>query len=79
MFFEREKEFPVPYKNTILKHKYYADLVIFEKVIVEVKAKENIAAEDLAQTINYLKCSGCKVGLLINFGTAIIGIKRVVF
>jgi len=79
MFFEREKEFPVPYKNTILKHKYYADLVIFEKVIVEVKAKENIAAEDLAQTINYLKCSGCKVGLIINFGTAIIGVKRVVF
>ena len=79
MFFEREKEFHVPYKNTILKHKYYADLVIFEKVIVEVKAKENIAAEDLAQTINYLKCSGCKVGLIINFGTAIIGVKRVVF
>ena len=79
IFVEREKEYKVRYKETVLKHSFYADLVIFEKVIVEVKAKEAIANEDLAQTINYLKCSGCKVGLIVNFGSSVIGLKRVVF
>ncbi len=53
---------------------------MFEKVIVEVKAKEGgIAEEDYAQAINYLKCSGCKVGLILNFGKMKLEIKRVVY
>lgn len=79
IFFEREKEYPVNYKGTILNHSFFADFVIFEKVILEVKAKSGIAPEDLSQTLNYLKCSGCKVGLIINFGTSSVEIKRVVF
>jgi GxxExxY protein len=77
--FEREKEYLVRYKDVILKHKFYADFVVFEKVIVEIKAKEAIANEDYSQTINYLKCSGCKVGLILNFGRSKLEIKRVVF
>jgi GxxExxY protein len=47
---------------------------------VEIKAKQGgIAAEDLAQTINYLKVSGCKVGLILNFAASKLQIKRVVF
>ena len=50
-------------KKAILNHKFYADFVLFEKVIVEIKAKQGgIAEEDLAQTINYLKVSGSKWG-----------------
>jgi GxxExxY protein len=78
-FFEREKEYPVNYKGAILPHSFYADFVIFEKVILEVKAKSGIAQEDISQTLNYLKCSGCKVGLILNFGTSSVEIKRVVF
>jgi GxxExxY protein len=76
--FMREMEYEVEYKSTVLPHKYYADFVVFDQVILEVKAKNGIAAEDLAQTINYLKCSGCKVGLILNFGKSKLDIKRVV-
>jgi GxxExxY protein len=78
--FIREQEYKVPYKEIILKHKFYADFVVFGKVIVEVKAKQGgIAEEDLSQTINYLKISDCKVGLILNFAAAKLQIKRVVF
>jgi len=79
IFFEREKEYPVNYKGIILPHSFFADFVIFEKVILEVKAKSGITSEDVSQTLNYLKCSGCKVGLILNFGTSSVEIKRVIF
>ncbi|MEP7128425.1 MAG: GxxExxY protein [Chitinophagales bacterium] len=79
IFYQREKEFDIPYKDIILPHKFYADFVVFDKVILEVKAKSGIADDDLARTINYLKCSGCKVGLILNFGRVKLDIKRVVF
>ena len=70
----------IHYKETILRHRFYADFVVFDKVIVEIKAKEGgIAEEDYAQTLNYLKCSGCKVGLILNFAKLKLEIKRVVF
>lgn len=78
--FRREYEYRVPYKEIILKHKLYADFVVFDKVIVEIKAKQKgLAEEDIAQAINYLKVSGCKVGLILNFATSKLQIKRVVF
>jgi GxxExxY protein len=78
--FVREHEYNVPYKEIILKHKFYADFVVFNKVIVEIKAKHGgIAEEDLAQAINYLKVSGCKVGLILNFASSKLQIKRVVY
>lgn len=77
--YEREKQYVVAYKQSLLKHQFFADFVVLNSVILEVKSKENIAAEDMAQAINYLKCSGCKVGLIINFGTSKVGIKRLVF
>lgn len=77
--FEREKMYEIVYKSTILPHKFYADFVVFDQIILEIKAKEGIASEDMAQTINYLKCSNCKVGLILNFGKSKIDIKRVLF
>ncbi len=80
ILYYRETKYDVPYKNIILKHNFYADFVIFNKVILEVKAKqEGISDDDYAKTINYLRISGCKVGLIINFGTSKLGIKRVIF
>lgn len=80
ILYEREKEYIIQYKQAVLPHKFYADFVVFDKVIVEIKAKDGgIAEEDYAQTINYLKCSGCKVGLILNFGKMKLEIKRVIF
>ncbi len=78
LLFQREKEFVIGYKEIVLKHKFYADFVVFDKVILEIKAKEKITDEDLARTINYLKCSSCKIGLILNFGRMRLDIKRVI-
>jgi GxxExxY protein len=59
---------------------FYADFIVFDKVIVEIKAREGgIAEKDYAQTLNYLKCSGCKAGLILNFARLKLEIKRVIF
>lgn len=79
IFYKREKMYDVVYKEIILPHKFYADFVVFDQIILEIKAKDGIAPEDIAQTLNYLKCSGCKVGLILNFGRMKLDIKRVVF
>jgi GxxExxY protein len=78
--YEREKEYQIIYKDAILPHRFFADFVVFGKIIVEIKAKEGgIAEEDIAQALNYLKCSGCKVGLILNFGKMKLDIRRVIF
>ena len=79
ILFAREKEYLVQYKDSILRHRFYADFILFDSVVLEVKAKEGIAPDDMARTINYLKCSGCKVGLILNFGRSKLDIKRMVF
>ena len=65
--FEREKEYSVNYKGIILPHKFYADFVVFDCVILEVKSKKGIIEDHLAQVLNYLTISKLEVGLLINF------------
>lgn len=57
---------------------YFADLLVEDKVIVELKATDGIAGEHEAQLINYLKATDIEVGLLLNFG-AEPGIRRKVF
>jgi len=76
--FEREKEYSVKYKNVILPHKFYADFVVFDKIILEVKGVSGIADEFIAQAINYLKVSGNKLALIINFGELKLNYKRIV-
>ena len=49
---------------------------VYNSIILEVKAKESISNEDIAQTINYLKLSGCRLGLIINFGRSKLEVKR---
>ncbi|MBX2903683.1 MAG: GxxExxY protein [Chitinophagales bacterium] len=79
IFYEREKEYSVNYKGIILQHKFYADFVVFDQIILEVKGVKTIAEEHIAQTLNYLKVSGNEVGLLMNFGELKLNYKRLIF
>jgi GxxExxY protein len=79
IFYEREKEYIVNFQGIILPHKFYADFVVFDKIILEIKSVSNLADEHIAQTINYLKVSGNKLGLLVNFGKGKLEYKRIVY
>jgi len=76
--YEREKEYIVKYKDIILPHKFYADFVVYDKIILEVKSVSGIADEFIAQAINYLKVSGNKLALIVNFGELKLKYKRIV-
>ena len=65
--FEREKEYVVKYKDTILNHKFYADFILFDKIILELKSCEKLDPKHIAQCINYLKVSSNKLAILANF------------
>ena len=78
ILYEREKEYVVNYKTTILPHKFYADFVVFDQVILEVKGKSGIAEEDVAQALNYLKVSRNRLALIVNFGEIKLNHRRVV-
>ncbi len=60
----------VAYKGRLLSQTYRPDFVCFDRVIVELKALRELAADHRAQTLNYLKATGLHVGLLVNFGSA---------
>jgi GxxExxY protein len=77
--FEREKRFRVEYKGLILPHTYVADFVLYNSIILEVKSANKMNDQFLAQTINYLKASQMKLGIIANFGERSFTFKRVVF
>ncbi len=77
IFYEREKEYTVIYKDIILPHKFYADFVIDNKIILELKSKAGIIDEHYAQVINYLAVSKLQVGLILNFNDNSLQYKRV--
>ena len=56
------------YKGMLLKQTYVPDYICHEKIILEIKAVKNVTDEHRAQVINYLKATGLKLGLLVNFG-----------
>ena len=78
--FEQQKPLPVVYHKVKLDTGYRLDLLVEGTVIVEVKAVDQLAPIHKAQLLSYLKLSGCKVGLLINFNVNVLkhGIHRVV-
>lgn len=77
--FSREKQYDIFYKGKKLPRKYYADFVVFDSIILEVKAAITIVNPFVYQTINYLKTSGMKLGIIVNFGEKSLTYKRVVF
>jgi len=70
--------FPVMYKGMTVGD-YLADLVVEEQVIVELKCVDTFSNEHLAKCINYLKASGLKMGLLINFQKPRVEWKRIIY
>jgi GxxExxY protein len=78
VYFECQKKIEVCYKGRVAGD-YFADFVVEDKIIVEVKAKRELCGVDEAQLINYLKGTGKKVGLLVNFGGEDIEFKRLVY
>jgi GxxExxY protein len=77
--YESEVEVPVLYKGQELKRSYRADFICFDSVIVEIKALSGLGGREEAQLMSYLKASGLKVGLLVNFGAHVVECKRRVF
>jgi GxxExxY protein len=77
--FIREREYDVHYKQHLLKRKYCADFVVFDKIILEVKCVTELTDEHISQVINYLKVSRNKVGILVNFARSKMEYKRLVY
>ena len=77
--YEREKSFKVQYKGRALKRKYNADFVAYNSIILEAKAVSSIIDDFVKITVNYLKVSGLKLGIIGNFGERSFKYRRVVF
>ncbi|MBK8609452.1 MAG: GxxExxY protein [Chitinophagaceae bacterium] len=80
LFVEKEKALPLIFETVKLDAGYRFDLLVENKVIIEIKAIETFTDVHTAQVLTYLKLSGCKVGLLLNFNVADMkkGIKRLI-
>ncbi len=67
--FRSQAPIRVHYKDVLLEKSYFADLVVFDSILVELKAVPLIGRQEIAQILNYLKASSMPLGLLINFGS----------
>ena len=76
--FSREKSYEIKYKDIILPRRYNADFIVYDKIILEAKAIENLTNGHIKQTLNYLAASKLKLGLLVNFGEDSLFHKRIV-
>jgi GxxExxY protein len=77
--YSREKQFKISYKDIILPHSYFADFVIENSIILEVKASMCIVDGHIKQSLNYLAASRLRLALLVNFGEDSLTHKRIVF
>jgi GxxExxY protein len=80
MHFERQVGIPVIYENVKMELGFRADIIVEDKVIIELKSVEAVAPVHKKQLLTYLKVTGKKLGLLINFNEALLkdGINRIV-
>jgi len=76
--FVREKSLKVIYDSEILKRRFNADFLLFDSIILEVKARWNLEPGHYKQTLNYLKASKHKLALLVNFGEEYLRYKRII-
>ena len=77
---EKQKSLPLTYKGLLLESRLRIDILVENQIIIELKAVEELTDVHLAQTLTYLKLSGCKLALLVNFNVTHLknGIKRVI-
>jgi len=76
--FSREKNYEITYKGVVLPHYYYADFVVWDKILFEAKAVERLTDSRIKQVLNYLAASKLRIGLLVNFGADALEWKRVI-
>ena len=78
--FEKQKSLPIEYKGVQLDCEYRLDLLVENKVVVELKTVDALISVHEAQLLTYLRLTGCKVGLLLNFNVPVLkdGIKRMI-
>ena len=76
--YQKEAKFNITYKSNVLKHHYFADFLVDDKIILELKAVEKINSGHVKQTLNYLAASKMKLGLIVNFGEDSLSYKRVI-
>jgi GxxExxY protein len=76
--FEKEKPYSIFYKEQKLKHFFVADFVLYNTIILEIKAGNYIGDPYIKQTLNYLKASGLRLGIVINFGAPSVEYQRVI-
>lgn len=76
--YEREKLIQVTYKGNPLGEPYRADFVCYGKIIVELKAVEELSSNHRAQVLNYLNATKMKLGLLVNFGEELAKVERLI-
>lgn len=77
---EKEKPMPVVYKDIKLEHGYRLDLLVENKIVIEIKTVESFTDVHTAQILTYMRLGNYKLGLLINFHVALLksGIKRII-
>jgi GxxExxY protein len=75
----RERQYEIAYKDVVLPHRYRADFVVFGQIILEAKSSSMIVNNFIAQTVNYLRASGLRLGIIANFGERSFTYKRCVF
>ncbi|MDE5432464.1 GxxExxY protein [Elizabethkingia meningoseptica] len=77
---ERQKYLPIIYENLLIEKAFKIDLIVENKLILEIKAVDFLNDIHRVQVLTYLKMTGCKLGLLLNFRTDVFkdGIKRVI-
>ncbi|MBX2899995.1 MAG: GxxExxY protein [Cyclobacteriaceae bacterium] len=77
---QKERAMPIIYKEVKLNHGYRMDLLVEDKIVVEIKTVEFFTDVHTAQVLTYLRLGGYKLGLLINFHVALLkdGIKRII-
>lgn len=77
---QRQAALPIRYGDVVIDAGYRLDLMVEETVVVEIKAVETLTRLHEAQVLTYLRCSGCRVGLLMNFNVALFkqGVRRLV-
>ena len=76
--FEIEKEYLVHYKDIILNHKFYADFVVLDKIILEIKSTDSLHEKHISQCLNYLHVSGHRLAILVNFNKTSLEYKRII-
>jgi GxxExxY protein len=76
--FTREMKYNISYKDIVLPHFYYSDFVVFDEIILEIKAISELSKSEIKQTLNYLAASKNKLGLLVNFGEERLKYRRII-